>query len=80
MRVSRIHDRYLDRQNCLQRARLLTLVKMYRRMNEECDRVWKMALTFPLDSPERLEYMAIGDELSNWVSNLGNAEVVCTKP
>ena len=75
MRVSRIHNQYLDRQNCLQRAWLLSLVRMYHRMNEECERVWKMALAFPLDSPERLEQMALGDELSKWVSNLGNAEV-----
>ena len=42
MRVSRIHNQYLDRQNCLQRAWLLSLVRMYHRMNEECERVWKI--------------------------------------
>jgi len=75
MRVSQINDPYLDRQNPLQRAWLLSLVRMYHRMNEECDRFWKMALAFPLDSPGRLEHMAVGNELGCWVSNLGNAEV-----
>jgi hypothetical protein len=75
MRISQIHDPYLDRQNRVRRAWLLSLVGLYHRMDEECDRFWKMALAFPLDSPERLEHMAVGNELSGWVSNLGNAEV-----
>jgi hypothetical protein len=75
MRVSQIYDPYLDRQNCVRRAWLLSLVGMYHRMDEECDRFWKMALDFPLDSPERLEHMAVGNEVSQWVSNLGNTEV-----
>jgi hypothetical protein len=75
MRVSQIDDSYLDQQNLFQRAWLLSLVKMYHMMDVECDRFWKMALAFPLDSPERLEHMAVGNELGCWVSNLGNAEV-----
>lgn len=75
MRVSQIHDPYLDRQNRVRRAWLLSLVRMYHVMNQECDRFWKMALAFPVDSSERMELMAEGDQLSNWVSNLANSEV-----
>jgi len=75
MRVFQIQNQYLDRQNCVRRAWLLRFVAMYHRMDEECTRFWKMAVSFPLDSPERLEHMAVGDELSCWVISLGNTEV-----
>jgi hypothetical protein len=75
MRVSRIQDPYLDQQNPLRRAWLQSLVKMYRQMIEECVQFRKKAQAFPYGSPGRLENMAIDDELSDWVSNLGNAEV-----
>jgi hypothetical protein len=75
MRVSEIHNQYLTRQNCVRHAWLLSLVGIYHRMDEECDRFWKTALAFPLDSAERLEHLAVGNELSGWVSSLGNTEV-----
>jgi hypothetical protein len=75
MRVSRINDPYLDQQNPVRRVWLLSLVRMYHRMDDECGRSWKMAVALPLDSPERLEHMAVGNELGCWVSNLGNTEV-----
>ncbi len=53
MRVSQIHVAYLDQQNRLRRAWLLSIVAMYHRMIEECEQFRKTALAFPLDSPER---------------------------
>jgi hypothetical protein len=75
MRVSQIDRQYLTQQNCVRRSWLYSLVRMYHRMDEECDCFWKKGLAFPYGSPERLENMAVGDELSGWVSNLGNTEV-----
>jgi hypothetical protein len=75
MRVSQIDIHYLSQQNCVRRSWLNSLVRMYHQMDEECDRLWRNAFAFPYGSPERLENMAVGNELSGWVSNLGNTEV-----